>query len=723
MGSILYLVLGVLFGYAVCETLFPNFKYVGAKTFDGKELSLSSYFIRIPAWVLAGVIPLTWVTYLAAYVIKTVFGTEYPLGAANVFSMVFVGIVTVVLLLVLGKREKKEPEPLTNRWILLGEIVFFAVLLFFFAELMFYTFRVADGKICVGYSVFSDFAPHLGMIRSFSFGNNFPTEYAHFAGEDIKYHFMFQFLVGNLEFLGMRLDFAFNLPSIFGLLATCSLLYALGARLTGKRMVGGLTVLFFIFRSSPSFFRFVAELPKEELTLKRLSEQSSFLEYTSKEGWGLWNINVYCNQRHLAFALAVMLLALHFFLPYVYAMAEKLAVKLRELKALKEVTGGKNAENEEGTETFSFGKCIGELGKTFFFSKTAFGVKHPVRALFLGILLGALAFFNGSVLIACCCMLFFMAAVSDYRLDYLITALTALILSMLESKLFITGSAVSLQFFFGFLAENKTLYGMMYYMWQLWGVLLLFIGAYLLLGKGVKRYLVIVFSVPLVLAFSVFLISGIEVTPENLYLVEYYVSVNHKFVMMSEMLLSLFPAMIIAELAAKRTSFMAGQTVLRQGTAVLLVILLTATGVFEYGIVRNQNQGSYDYSVNDPVTVWIDENTDSDDIILSPQYSLHSTVMGGAMLYYGHAYYAQSAGYDTDARERTVYQMYRAGSPEYLDSLVKECGIDFIIVDDEARDTLGAREDVIAATYEAVFTRGEDENRFTVYDTSKLISY
>lgn len=729
MGSIIYLVLGVLFGYAVCETLFPKFKYVGAKTFDGKELSLSSYFIRVPAWVLAGVIPLTWVTYLTAYVLKTAFGAEYPLTAANIVSMGTVAVVTAVLLLVLRKREKTGEEPMTNRWVLLGEIAFFAVLLFFFAELMFYTFRVADGTIYVGYSVFSDFAPHLGMIRSFSFGNNFPTEYAHFAGEDIKYHFMFQFLVGNLEYLGMRLDYAFNLPSIFGLAATCALLYALGARLTGKRLVGGLTVLFFVFRSSPSFFRFVAQLPKEELTWKRLSEQSSFLEYTSKEGWGLWNINVYCNQRHLAFALAVMLLALHFFLPYVYAMAEKLTAKLKELKELRElkktagVTMAEGTEEAEGTERYSFGMCVGELLRTFFFTKTAFGVKHPVRALFLGILLGALAFFNGSVLITCCCMLFFMAAVSDYRLDYLITALTALILSMLESKLFITGSAVSLQFFFGFLAENKTLYGMVDYMWQLWGVLLIFVGAYLLLGRGVKRYLVVVFSVPLVLAFTVFLISGIEVTPENLYLVEYYVSVNHKFVMMSEMLLSLFPAIIITELAAKRAVFMEGQVILRRVTAALLVVILTATGVFEYVIVRNQNQGAYEFRVDDPITVWFDENTDSGDMILSPQYSLHATVMSGAMLYYGHAYYAQSAGYDTDARDRMVNRMYRAGSPEYLDELVKECGIDLIIVDDAARNDLGAREDIIAATYEAVFTYGEDVDRFTVYDTRKPVRY
>jgi len=40
-------------------------------------------------------------------------------------------------------------------------------------------------------SVFSDFAPHLAVIRSFSFGSNFPTEYPHFADGTIRYHFLF----------------------------------------------------------------------------------------------------------------------------------------------------------------------------------------------------------------------------------------------------------------------------------------------------------------------------------------------------------------------------------------------------------------------------------------------------------------------------------------------------------------------------------------------------
>ena len=697
MGSILYLALGVLFGYAVCETLFPSLRECGSKTFDGKALSLSSYLIRIPAWVLAGIVPLTWTTYLTAYVLKTAGGHEDPLFTADIIAMGLFFVLTAGLFFWRERKTKRAQTPQEKDvWFTTGEWIFFAVLLVFFTQLIFDTFSVKDGYLNVGFSVYSDFAPHMGMIRSFSYGNNFPTSYSHFAGEDIRYHFLFQFLVGNLELLGMRVDLAFNIPSIFGLVATCMLLYALGVRLTGKRAVGYLTTVFFIFRSSPSFFRYLAEIPKEEIW-EKLKTQQSFIEFTQNEGWGLWNLNVYCNQRHLAFAMVAMLLAIHFFLPYVFEMAEKLSAKREELTA-----------KDKKPDLFSGIRRIPEYMKTFFFTKTAFGVKHPVRALFLGILLGALAFFNGSVLTACCAMLFFLAAVSDHRMDYLITAVTALVLSLCESNLFIVGSAVSPKYQFGFLAANKTLFGAIDYMWQLWGILLLFIGAYLLLGRGVKRYLVFVFAVPLLMAFTV------SLTPD--------ITVNHKFVMMAEMLLSVFPAILITELWEKRCVIAENQPVMRRITAVLLVVFLTITGFFEYFIVQRQYQAVY--NPKDPRTVWFKENTDSQDVILSAPYALNEVVLGGAMLYYGHAYYAMSAGYDTPSREALVREMYEAPSSAILDELVKQEGITHIIVDRDARESyyFNVREYVIEATYEAVFTYGVGDDRFTVYDTSRLLT-
>ena len=118
---------------------------------------------------------------------------------------------------------------------------------------MCYTFYIIANKLHVGFTVFSDFTPHLSMIRSFSKGNNFPTSYTCYAGEDIRYHFMFLFLVGNLEFLGMRLDFAFNIPSAMGLISVYLLLYVLAVKISERRSVGFLTGLLFTFRSSISF--------------------------------------------------------------------------------------------------------------------------------------------------------------------------------------------------------------------------------------------------------------------------------------------------------------------------------------------------------------------------------------------------------------------------------------------------------------------------------------
>lgn len=693
MLGILYLVLAFTLGYALCETIFPNLKNAGKKTFDGRDIELSSWLIRVPAWGIFGILLMTWATYLTAYALKVFGGATYPLGPANAIVMCFFAALTVALLFVLYKKNKKS-EKTVNAKLRIFEWIFLSLVTLLIVRMMFLTFFISDGRMYVGLSVFSDFAPHLGMIRSFSFGNNFPTAYSHYAGEDVRYHFLFQFLVGNLEFLGLRLDFAFNLPSIFGLLATCLLLYTLAVRIAGKRSVGYLTTLFFLFRSSPSFFRYLATLPKGKV-LKNVLEQTEFIAFTQNEDWGFWNLNVYCNQRHLAFALAAMLLALHIFLPYVYRMAGKLA-KIEKQPSEKGVF-------------FAFADYVGKCLKTLFVTRSAFGIRHPFASLFMGVILGGLAFFNGSVLIATCCMLFFLAAVSDERLDYLITAVTALCLSLLESRLFVNGSVVSPKYYFGFLAENRTFFGAVDYMWQLWGILILFILGYLILGKGVKRYLTIVFFVPLALAFT------LSLTPD--------IGVNHKFVMMAEMLLSLFPAMVIGELLEKSCAFLTNRVFLRRFAGGLLIFLLTVTGIFEYTIVerRNVKNNNLVFDCNDPVTMWFKENANSDDVILSSWYHLHRVVLGGGMLYYGWPYYAWSAGYDTEYREKMVRRMYMANTPEELDTLIKQNKIRFIIVDQDARENTSyyVHEEVIAATYEAVYSEGEDIYRFTVYDTQK----
>ena len=113
--------------------------------------------------------------------------------------------------------------------------------------MMFYVFYIKDGILYSGLTVYGDYAPHTAMMRSFSAGNNFPTQYPHYGGADVKYHFMFQFLTGNLEYLGMRMDFAYNIVSTLSLVGFLMLLYQLALRITGKMCCGVLALFLFFF--------------------------------------------------------------------------------------------------------------------------------------------------------------------------------------------------------------------------------------------------------------------------------------------------------------------------------------------------------------------------------------------------------------------------------------------------------------------------------------------
>lgn len=672
MLGIVYIGLCMVCGHVICQLFFQRLPELTCCTGrDSVEFRLPAYFVRLPASYVTGTLTVTWLVYLASYIFR---GTKQPLLFGNL--TVFLVLVPLLVLAVYrmefrGKEERQEHREKIFCKANTGYLIYTLTAVVFVTSLMFVTFQVANGALKVGYSVFSDFAPHLGMIRSFSVSNNFPTQYAHFAGEDIRYHFMFQFMVGNLEYLGLRIDYAFNIPSILSLAGVYLLLFVLAVRLTKSKWCGAVAALLFTFRSSFTVFRYMAEQPKGTVW-SALKNNTEFLGYTQNENWGLWNLNVYCNQRHLAFSLAILLLALLMFEPYVTRMGNTL------LKA----TGLK------------------EKGKKLFFSGTSFGIFDIRLAIGMGVTLGGIAFWNGSVLIAALSMLFFMAVISEYRLDYLIAAVIALILSLLQSAFFIDGSAVSPSYYFGFLAENKTCFGVLLFLVELTGIALAasLTGAALL--KGTRRYLHFVFLVPMVLAFTLSLTVDI--------------TVNHKWIMISLMLVGIYAAYLLVWLWERKDWLL-------RAIAVTLLVTLTATGIYDYTIVLKRNKNYLIMDLKDPVTEWVAEHATSGDIFLTPYYSLNRVVLGGAMLYYGWPYYAWSAGYDTFERDHMVKQMYEADTPEVLSTLVEQEGIRYIIVDFDCRTSSEylVREDVIEATYEAVFTYDTGEWMVRIFDTQK----
>lgn len=683
MAGLLYIFLCFLTGYGFCTIFFPGLKKVTAQSFDGKKLTLSPYFVLLPAWYYTGSLILTWTTYLLAYFIGS---KEEPLFRANLIGLPIFFILFLIFILIgirkyKGNSQKTEEPNITKKvnassvspleWLFILSVFLLAFVL------MFSTFFIKGDKLYVGLSVFGDFSPHLGMIRSFSAGNNFPTWYSHFAGEDIRYHFMFLFMVGNLEYLGLPLDFAFNIPSMLSFIGAFMLLYVLSVKVSGQKRAGYLTCLFFAFRSSKSLFTFLSQVPKGTSMIQVLKSNTTFIGDTPNESWGLFNLNVYCNQRHLAFSLGIMLLVMLLFLPHLYNMFDR----LRGGKSLKAFTG------------------------QFLLNKQAWVLKDIRLALGAGLILGMIAFWNGSVLIATLAMLFLVGICCERRMELLVSAVIAVILTFLQSGFFIHGKAVNPSYFFGFIAENKTIFGVADYLIRLLGILPFVLFAAFLVHSGLKRYLTVCFLMPLILTFTLSL--TVDVT------------VNHKFLMMSVMLLGIMISDYLVRLLNRRN------LVMRFGV-ILIVILMTTSGIYDFYVLLKQNnpQNAIVLSMDSELTKWVEKNSDSKDIYLTSNYSLNQIVLGGGMLFEGWQYYGWSAGYDTPGRDLLVKEMYEASTKEELDNLIKQNKIRFIVVDYDNRNSeaYALNEDTIERTYECVYTEGTDDYKLSIYDTRILLT-
>ena len=699
MNALFYLVICFFTGYVICSFLLTDFWGMTKTTFRGKYIGINPTFLTLPISFLIGTIIVTWTVYIFALLFRK---AAEPLVYANGVTLCIFLIFSVLGLMRLyfSKRETLEGKLGLFAKIRVSEGIFLSIVILLSIQLMWRTFFVEHNQLYVGNTVFSDFSPHIGMIRSFSKGNNFPTMYSHFTGADIRYHFMYQFLVGNLEFLGMRLDYAMNIPSAVGLISSFLLLFILAVKMSGNRAVGYLSCIFFAFRSSKSFFTFLSQIPKgtsiwEGLrsNLEYLTTNHQFLGYTTNENWGLWNLNVYCNQRHLAFTIPILLFVLILFLPSVYSSFTKLYEGMKQF-----------AMQEDKPKSDLFLAKVKYVFIFCFFTKESWRVQNAIVATVAGFLVGALAFWNGAVTITMLLILFVLAIISTGKLDYLITAVIALSLSSLQSFIFIQGSVVDPRPQFGFIAENKTLFGSIDYMIRLTGILPLLLILAFLVVKRARRYVMIAFLAPFVFAFTVSLTNDI--------------TVNHKYIMLSLMLLSIFAAICVVKLFSAKG-------VLMKIISIGFILAMTATGIYDYVtlIARNNPKNSLVLNLESNLTKWVIQNTSAKDTILSSYYYLNEIVLGGGMLYYGWPYYSWSAGYDTSTRELRVKEMFEADSPELLTKLIEENNIRFIVVDRDCRynESYEVNEDNIQATYQAVYQQGQGEWKLTIYDTELLV--
>lgn len=661
MLGIIYLFICFLFGK---ELISPFMKCSGGESAPVQN----RVWLLLPASFGVGVLVMGWAVYLASWMLSVCLGSRRPLTAGNLMTM----IPAVLFLTALyirryraGRQVSDMDRMVCDRRLLRREAVFFGVLFLFCLWIMFYVFHMKAGVLYSGFSVYGDYAPHTAMMRSFSMGNNFPTQYPHFGGEDVKYHFMFQFFTGNLEYLGLRIDIAYNLLSALSLTGFLMMLYQLAVRIMGYFADGVLAVVLFFFRSAFTFFRFVCEHIQAGDLLQVLKENTAFIGYTPNENWGLWNFNVYLNQRHLAFGLLLVCVAIWMFMEYLEA----------------------GAAHEEQGLTWIKGRLL---------SGEAWRSRSLDTALTAGLLLGLCAFWNGAAVIAGLLVLCGMAAFSDGKLDYVIVALDAVAFSFLQTKIFIQGKGLGISFYWGFLAEDKSISGVLWYALSMSGVFFLGLIVLVFFFRRRQRLIMVAFLFPAVFAFVA------SLTPD--------IAVNHKYIMISYALLTMFWADVICRLF-RRGAFC-------RGAAVLLALCLTITGLYDFVVILKNNDSRHRVTVNmeSSLTGWLAENLDKDDLILTPEYSMCEVTMAGVMLYCGWPYYAWSAGYDTYYRAEQAVKIYTQADAELVSEVVSREGITYILFEEGMEfEEQVCREDVIAGLYPLVFR--SDDGRIRIYET------
>lgn len=660
MLGIIYLILSVLIGYEISGILTGP-----------KEISTDTnrIWLVLPASFGTGILVVTWAVYIISWFASVTGGSDRPLLYGN---LIVLSAAVLILAFLLYRRKKKaqpmKPESMvTDRSRFRKELVFFGILLVFITYMMFYVFYIKDGVMYAGLTVCSDYAPHTAMMRSFSLGNNFPTQYPHFGGADVKYHFMFQFLAGNLEYLGLRLDLAYNLLSIGSLLGFLMLLYELALRITGRMCCGIWTIILFFFRSGMAFWRFLWEHLQAGDLLSVLQENTAFIGYTENENWGLWNFNVYLNQRHLAFGLLLVTLALYLFMDWLEA----------------------GISHEE--------KGLQWLGKRFTAPET-WKCRQPEKALFMGLFLGLGAFWNGAAVIGGLLILMGFAIFSDGKLDYLITALVTVFFSFLQTKIFIRGSAMGFQLYLGFLAEEKTPWGVVKYLFWMGGIFFLGLLGLVVFLRRKGRVLAVSFLIPTIFAFTILMTVDINV--------------NHKYIMISYAFLGILWAWAVCSLWRGK--------VIKKILAVVLAVCLTVTGVYDFVVILKGNGYGHRIAINmnSELTAWLAENLDKNDLLLTPEYSINEVTMSGVMLYCGWPYYAWSAGYDTYYRAAQAVTIYTTFDSELLKNLVKQEKITYILYEEDSQfEGQDCREDVIAENYELVYENPGGSIR--IYKTSE----
>src|ERR1043166_654201 len=281
MFAAIYLVLVFILGDSLCRRFF----------------TFVSVPHRLAAAFLSGLLISTWWTYLCGLLF---YWTDHPLIWGNILF----GITSIAAIYWLRTRPPSDVQLTTvdrtatefKKW----DWIAFGLCSLLGCYLMFTTFGMKDGNMLIGIHQSSDYGSTLSIMQSFARGHNFPTEFPHFTGDRMRYHFLFYFQAGNLEYLGFSPAFANNILSLLSMSAMFALVMTLGTLVFATRVVGRIAAGLFFFFGTLSFWTFFSSLqwsPSAIINKVLVSQDfiASGYEYRG-ETWGVWSLVIYATQ-------------------------------------------------------------------------------------------------------------------------------------------------------------------------------------------------------------------------------------------------------------------------------------------------------------------------------------------------------------------------------------------------------------------------------------------
>jgi DNA-binding beta-propeller fold protein YncE len=754
--------------------------YLATAVYLGERLCRRFYhFVSPPqrwaAGALVGLLLSSWFTYLAARVFAA---AKTPLLWGNILFFVAAG----AALFWLHRRPTENARWIEPRaegsdwwdWLTLGMYFLLA------SWMMFATLGFKDGKLLIGNNEWSDFGPNTAIAQSFAVGHNFPTQYPHFAGEPIRYHFLFYFQAGNLEFLGLNLAWSLNILSILSLVCMLALVMALGELLFNSRMVGRIGSALFFFHGSLSFIPFLRSQSSVAGAIRAIFNLREFLPsgYPYRgELWGIWTQIVFINQRHLASSIGILLVVL-IFLIYQYRQrllerriepalsANNLALGSPPLDsaAVDEVQSESGGEIEPalsannlavGSPPFdsaAVDEAQSDNGREIEVALTAGDqpmlqppdsapvgeapshgdsaikdFRDPISKVIMVIrdnVVSSMSFIFSGLLLGA--LPFWNAPVFTSAFAVLLFLFLLFPYRRHMVALGLTAAVVALPQILYLRSGDvrPTTHSLFHWGYVIDNPTIGKVIKYLAFSFGVKWLLII-----LALIFLSWFHRRLFIAISSLFLLTFCFQfsdellANHKFLNIWLILANLFVAYGLWQLWQLKGR---GRVITGQQAAIVLSIFIVIGGIIDLFPVHNSFYMEMAYS-NDRLVNWTLSETKPDATFLTDRYVNHPILLAGRRIFYGWPYFTWGAGYDTDAREKIYRQMFESQDPQQVFRLLKENGISYVAFDNGVRRggfIKGANEQLYTDNFPKVFE--DKENRYdslTIYKVAEAIGH